>query len=63
MVTESLVASLRPPDREPPRLAALTPDQAAVLTAFLEHLAFGEPPSPLSSDAQQALDGWWWPRR
>jgi hypothetical protein len=63
MVVEALVASLRPPDREPPRLASLTTAQSAAVTAFLEHLAFGEPPSPLAGDAQRALDEWWWPRR
>jgi hypothetical protein len=63
MVIEGLVASLRPPDREPPRLASLTGEQAAAVTAFLEHLAFGEPPEPHTGDAQRALDEWWWPRR
>ena len=63
MVVEGLLASLRPPDREPPRLGSVTPDQHAVLMAFLEHLALGEPPSPLAEDAARALDEWWWRRR
>ena len=62
MVVEALVASLRPPDREPPRLASLSDAQAGVARALLEYLAFVEPPSPLRDDAIQALDEWWWPR-
>jgi hypothetical protein len=63
LVVEALVASLRPPDREPARLASLTPEQAAAVTAFLEHLAFSDPAAPSRDEAQQALDEWWWPRR
>ena len=42
MVAEALVRSLRPPDRYPPRLASLSAEQEAVVTAFLEHVALGE---------------------
>jgi hypothetical protein len=63
MAVEALVMSLRPPDREPPRLASLTEEQGAAVTAFLEHMAFSDPPSPHAGDAQRALDEWWWSRR
>ena len=61
MVAEALVRSLRPPDRYPPRLASLSIEQEAVLTAFLEQVALGESTSHLHDDAQQALDEWWLP--
>lgn len=61
MVTETLVRSLRPPDRYPPRLRTLTPDQAAVIAAFLEHLTGSHPSEELRKEAQQALDEWWGP--
>jgi hypothetical protein len=61
MVVEALVRSLRPPDRYPPRLATLTADQEAVVTAFLEHLALSDTAPHLRDDAQQALEEWWWP--
>ncbi|HEX2656448.1 MAG TPA: DUF6714 family protein, partial [Xanthobacteraceae bacterium] len=38
MAPEGLHHSLRPPDRDPPRLATLTPEQEAVIVAFLEVL-------------------------
>ena len=61
MVTETLVRSLRPPDRYPPRLRTLTPDQGRVITAFLEHLTRSHPSEELRKEAQQALDEWWGP--
>ena len=61
MVAEALVRSLRPPDRYPPRLASLSTEQEAVVTAFLEQVALGETASHLRDDAQQALDEWWLP--
>src|SRR5262245_51147572 len=39
MVAEALVRSLRPPDRYPPRLASLSPDQENVISSFLELIA------------------------
>src|SRR6185436_12137383 len=42
MVTEALVRSLRPPDRYPPRLAALSADQEEVVRMFLERAALGD---------------------
>jgi hypothetical protein len=61
MVVEALVRSLRPPDRYPPRLAALTAEQEAVVVAFLETLALGDGTGPVQDDAQQALEEWWLP--
>lgn len=59
-VGDDLLSSLRPPDREPPRLASLSPTQEQVVTAFLEYLAFGDP-SPHQAFACQVLEEWWIP--
>ncbi len=61
IVPEGLLASLRPPDREPPRLATLTPEQAAVIVAFLDRLAFRDDTRRYQEDAMQILDEWWLP--
>ena len=61
MVTEAVVHSLRPPDRYPPRLGALTESQEIVVRAFLETLAVGDPAGGCRDEAQQALEEWWWP--
>ena len=61
MVTEALVRSLRPPDRYPPRLAALSPEQEQTIRAFLEHAAFSNAMPHLQDEAQQALVEWWLP--
>jgi len=62
MVTESLVRSLRPPDRYPVRLASLTTEQEAIVRSFLESIAFGHPDTTVQDEAQQALEESW-PRR
>ncbi|MBH0187702.1 MAG: hypothetical protein HP493_02280 [Nitrospira sp.] len=59
-VGDALLNNLRPPDREPPRLASLTPDQEKVVTAFLELLAFSES-SAHRDFACQVLEEWWIP--
>ena len=61
MAPEGLFYSLRPPDREPPRLATLTPEQEAVIVAFLEELAFSDDTGLYQEDAMQILDEWWLP--
>ena len=61
MVTEALVRSLRPPDRYPPRLGALTADQERVVRSFLELVALGDGFPHVQTDAQQALEEWWLP--
>ena len=61
MTVEALVRSLRPPDRYPPRLATLSPDQESVVREFLELLALGDLIPGLEAEAQQALEEWWLP--
>ncbi len=59
MVLDGLLFSLRPPDRDPPRLASLTVEQEAVIVAFLERLAFSESAVPEHEMALQALEERW----
>lgn len=60
MAVEGLLHNLRPPDREPPRLASLTAKQEAVIVAFLEEVAFSED-SANRVFAMQVLEEWWLP--
>jgi hypothetical protein len=60
MAVEGLLHNLRPPDREPPRLASLTAEQEAVIVAFLEEVAFSED-SANRDFAMQVLEEWWIP--
>lgn len=60
LVTEGVLLSLRPPDREPPRLASISPVQEAVVTAFLDALAFDEG-SAYGDLAMQVLEEYWAP--
>jgi hypothetical protein len=60
MAVESLLHNLRPPDREPPRLGSLTPDQEAVIVAFIEQIAFHDD-SANQDLALQVLEEWWLP--
>lgn len=57
---EATVASLRPPDRDPPRLGSLSPAQEAVVAEFLEALAF-DAASVWQEDALLALEEYWIP--
>lgn len=59
-VGEATISSLRPPDRDPPRLASLTPAQETAVTLFLEFLAFSDE-SAHQGTACQAIDEWWSP--
>jgi hypothetical protein len=61
MATDGLLFSLRPPDHEPPRLATLTPEQEAVIVAFLEELAFRDDNHAYEEDALLILEEWWLP--
>jgi hypothetical protein len=61
MASEGLLSSLRPPDREPPRLATLTAEQEAVIVAFLEELAFNDDTRVYQEDALLILEEWWLP--
>jgi hypothetical protein len=58
MVTEGLLLSLRPPDREPPRLATLSSAQRLAVERFLTHLAFGEVTRERDL-VLQVLQEWW----
>jgi len=60
MAVEGLLHSLRPPDREPPRLASLTAEQEAVIVAFLEEVSFSED-SANRDFAMQVMEEWWIP--
>ena len=60
MAVEGLLHNLRPPDRDPPRLASLTAEQEAVIAAFLENMAFSED-SANRDFAMQVLEEWWIP--
>jgi len=55
---DALIASLRPPDRDPPRLGSLSHEQEDVMRQLLEVLAFAED-SEWQKDACQALEEWW----
>jgi hypothetical protein len=55
-----LLGSLRPPDRDPPRLASLSAAQEQVLVAFLDVLAFDEE-SQWQNEALPLLEGYWAP--
>jgi hypothetical protein len=61
MVVDGLLASVRPPDREPPRLASLTAEQEAVVTAFLHHAVTSGDAVYDADLAQQVLEEWWVP--
>ena len=60
MAIDGLLWSLRPPDREPPRLASLTREQEEVVVAVLEQLAFSDD-SVYRTDAMQVMEEWWIP--
>ncbi len=60
MALEGLLHSLRPPDRDPPRLGSLPPEQEAVIVAFLDQIAFSED-SVQRDLAMQVLEEWWVP--
>lgn len=60
MTVEYLLWSLRPPDREPPRLGSLSEEQEEVVRAFLHVLGFDDR-SPYQDLACQVLEEWWIP--
>lgn len=59
-VIASLLSSLRPPEREPPRFAALTKAQEDVIGAFLDVLAF-DAGSVWQDQAMQVIEEYWIP--
>jgi hypothetical protein len=60
MAVEGLLWSLRPPDRQPPRLGSCTAEQQEVIVAFLETLAFDRD-SAHQDFALQVLEEYWIP--
>jgi hypothetical protein len=60
MAIDGLLWSLRPPDRTPPRLGSLTPEQEAVVIAFLDELAFSDD-SLYNDFTIQVLEEYWVP--
>ena len=57
---DALLNSLRPPDREPSRLASVSRAQESVIIELLDFLAFS-PESVHQELACQALEEWWAP--
>ncbi len=60
MAVDAFLASLRPPDRDPPRFAALTPAQEQAVARMLDILAFQED-SAWKEAAMIALEEYWAP--
>ncbi len=60
LVVEGTLSSLRPPDREPPRLSVLKAEQELVIIKFLDLLAFDER-SDYQDYAMQVLEEYWIP--
>jgi uncharacterized protein DUF6714 len=60
MAIDGLLWSLRPPDRDPPRLGSLTKEQEDVVVAALDQLAFSDD-SVYRKDAMQVMEEWWIP--
>ncbi len=60
MVIDALLSSLRPPDREPPRLKMLNKQQEDVIVKVLDILAFDEK-SIYTEEAILALEEYWAP--
>ena len=60
MAIDGLLWSLRPPDRDPPRLASLTREQEEIVVAALDQLAFSDD-SVYRRDAMQVMEEWWIP--
>ena len=60
MAIDGLLWSLRPPDRDPPRLGSLSRAQEEVVVATLDQLAFSDD-SVYRKDAMQVMEEWWIP--
>jgi hypothetical protein len=59
-VTDALLTSFRPPDRDPPRLGSLNKAQETVVLRFLDVMAYSE--ESASRDlAMMVLAEWWTP--
>ena len=58
LAVDGTLFSLRPPDREPPRLSILTAEQESVIVQFLDLLAFDER-SVYQDDAMEVIEEYW----
>jgi hypothetical protein len=59
-VTDALLTSFRPPDRDPPRLGSLSREQETAVLRFLDVMAYS--PASASPDlAAMVLSEWWTP--
>jgi hypothetical protein len=58
LVIGGLLASLRPPEREPPRVGSLSADQESVVAEFLEALGFDDG-SEWQDEALELLQEYW----
>jgi hypothetical protein len=61
MVVNGLLHSLRPPDRDPPRLESLSAEQEAAMQEFLEDIVLGGPTAHDRDFASRILEEWWLP--
>jgi hypothetical protein len=59
-VTDALLTSFRPPDRNPPRLGSLTKAQETVVLRFLDAMAHGDHSGSMDL-AALVLSEWWTP--
>jgi hypothetical protein len=59
-VVDALLNSLRPPDRTPPRLGSLSPEQAQLVSQVLDVLCYS-PESAHHDLACQTTEEWWEP--
>jgi hypothetical protein len=59
-VTDALLTSLRPPDRDPPRLATLSAAQETIVLRVLDVLAHSDRSANVDL-AAQVLGEWWTP--
>ena len=60
MVIDIFLSSIRPPDREPPRLATIQKEEKEVIVATLEFLAFSKD-SEYENLALQVMEEYWIP--
>lgn len=60
VVIDALLNSLRPPERSPPRLGSLSPEQESAVRHAIGYLAFAEG-SAHAEFACQLLEEWWLP--
>jgi hypothetical protein len=60
-VTDALLTSFRPPDRDPPRLGSLSKAQETAVLRFLDVMAYNDDSASMDL-AAVVLSEWWTPR-